>query len=324
MKQSVSERPLVAIATPVYNGERHLADTMACVQASDYPNLVHVIVDNASTDTTSQIIARHENGRVPLLVARNTSMIPMIANFNAAINLVPQNAVYFRLLCADDLITPDYVSRKVEIAERNSNVNIVGCLERSDHVRAETLPTDQTSFSGHDIARSYLRRENTVLSGTHFLYRKLPFTLAHPFYDDALLPYIDADANLRACLTGGFGFINEGLAIRREHDRNAWHDHSRSGDTAVDWLHLLVRYGTRVMNANDYQRCLIQYRRHCLRRLLILRWRHGDTANFRRHTNRLESIGEKVRWFDFADALVDWAWLAATGRRHTVGYAHSA
>ena len=39
--------PLVAIATPVYNGAEYLADTMACVQAQTYPNLVHCVLDNA-------------------------------------------------------------------------------------------------------------------------------------------------------------------------------------------------------------------------------------------------------------------------------------
>ena len=45
---SSSELPLVAIVTPVYNGERFLAETMQCVQCSDYPNLLHVALDNAA------------------------------------------------------------------------------------------------------------------------------------------------------------------------------------------------------------------------------------------------------------------------------------
>ena len=46
---------LVAVLTPVYNGARFLRETMECVQASDYTNMVHVILDNASTDATPEI-----------------------------------------------------------------------------------------------------------------------------------------------------------------------------------------------------------------------------------------------------------------------------
>jgi len=33
---------------------------MQAVQAQDYPNLVHAVLDNASTDTTPEIIARYQ------------------------------------------------------------------------------------------------------------------------------------------------------------------------------------------------------------------------------------------------------------------------
>ncbi len=37
-------RPLVAIVTPVYNGNPWLVRTLASVQAQTYPNLVHVVL----------------------------------------------------------------------------------------------------------------------------------------------------------------------------------------------------------------------------------------------------------------------------------------
>ena len=51
-----------------------------------------------------------------------------------------------------------------------------------------------------------------------------------------------------------------------------------------------------------------------LRRLLLMRWRDGDKAGFAQHLDRLRTRGAAVGWFDFADALVDWAVLAVTGR----------
>jgi cellulose synthase/poly-beta-1,6-N-acetylglucosamine synthase-like glycosyltransferase len=86
--------PLVAVVTPVLNGEEFLTETMESVQALEYPNLVHVILDNASTDDTPAIIERYRARRVPLLTARNARTISMSANWNAAVALVPTSGYF--------------------------------------------------------------------------------------------------------------------------------------------------------------------------------------------------------------------------------------
>ena len=63
--------PLVAVVTPVYNGGRYLAETLASVQAQTYPRLIHVVLDNASTDATPELIEQAHGGRVPILARRN-------------------------------------------------------------------------------------------------------------------------------------------------------------------------------------------------------------------------------------------------------------
>jgi glycosyltransferase involved in cell wall biosynthesis len=321
VRNSQSSIPLVAVATPVYNGEKYLAETMESVQSLTYPRLIHVILDNASTDATPAIISRYSNGKVPVLVSRNEKTIPMVANFNAALRLVPKDADFFRLLCADDLLTPDAISRMVEVAQRDQDIGIVGSLERSDEIREENLPASQTVFEGKAIARAYLLRENSVLSGTHFLYRRNQLGDHQAFYDEALQAFTDADANIRVCLNSKFGFIHEGLAIWRRHENNAWNTHSELQITTVEWLELLMRYGETVLGRDDFHSCLTAQRRHCLRRLLLLRWRDGDRATFNQHLERLRRAGAPIGWSDFVDALADWALLAITGRRSLVGVA---
>jgi glycosyltransferase involved in cell wall biosynthesis len=319
LSNSESTFPLVAIATPVFNGEKYLAETMSCVQSLEYPHLVHVILDNASTDATSEIISRYSNGRVPVLTARNSRTIPMVANFNAVLSLVPKEAAYFRLLCADDLMNPDAIRRKVELAERHPDADIIGCLEYSDGIREENLRNDQELFNGRAIAGAYLRGENAVLSGTHFLFRRSQLDKCRQFYDESLQAYTDADANLRVCMDSNFAFIHEGLATWRRHNSNAWNAHAKLAITTVEWLELLVKYGNLALEWEDYRDCLTAHRRHCLRRLLLLRWRDGDKLTFDRHLETLRRIGISIRWLDFADALAEWARLAITRRRHLIG-----
>jgi glycosyltransferase involved in cell wall biosynthesis len=314
VNDSQSCAPLVAIVTPVYNGEKYLADTMACVQALEYPRLVHVVLDNASTDATPAIISRYSNGRVPLLVARNESTIPIIANFNAALGLIPKEAKYFSLLCADDTMAPNAIMRKVEVAERGPDLGIVGCQCRATNLRGSTLPKDQEIFDGKDVARGMLLSQNDVLQGTEVLVRRSKLDNRVAFYDTAFFGASDTDANFRTCLEGKYGFVHEELATCRQHASNTHRIISQSCLNLADWLLIIDRYGPRVLNDHEFQACRKAFLRYYLRRLLLMRWRDGDKAGFAQHLDRLRTRGAAVGWLDFADALVDWAVLAVTGR----------
>ena len=63
--------PIVAIATPVYNGVHHIAETMQCAQSQAWPHIVHCIRGNASSDETPEIIASFVTRRIPVLERRN-------------------------------------------------------------------------------------------------------------------------------------------------------------------------------------------------------------------------------------------------------------
>src|SRR5688572_574004 len=100
----INSYPLVVVVTPVYNGSPYLQRTLACVQAQTYPNIIHVVLDNASTDDTAEVIAGAVGGRVPILTKRNAATLGQVDNWNAAVAMTPAEAKYVKILCADDLM----------------------------------------------------------------------------------------------------------------------------------------------------------------------------------------------------------------------------
>ena len=52
-------QPLVSVLTPVFNGEPYLVQAIESVLAQTYTNWEYVLVDNASTDRTAEIIQRY-------------------------------------------------------------------------------------------------------------------------------------------------------------------------------------------------------------------------------------------------------------------------
>ena len=61
-KISLDSRPLVSVITVVYNDANGLERTIQSIQSQTYSNIEHVIIDGASTDGTTDIIKKYQNG----------------------------------------------------------------------------------------------------------------------------------------------------------------------------------------------------------------------------------------------------------------------
>jgi hypothetical protein len=104
------------------------------------------------------------------------------------------------------------ISRQVEVAERDPDIGIVGCLCRDQ--RGEGFPKTQEIFDGREVIRGFLRHEHHALHGTEVLIRRSKLD-EQPFYDATFQGAADTDANLRICVNSKFGFVHEELAMWR-------------------------------------------------------------------------------------------------------------
>ncbi|MGH7040911.1 MAG: glycosyltransferase family A protein, partial [Acetobacteraceae bacterium] len=259
-QMNTRSHPLVAVVTPVFNSEEYLPEAMESVQALDYPNIVHIILDNASDDASPEIIDRYRNRHVPLLTRRRTTVVPMAANWNAAVDMVPPEARYFRVLCSDDTLSVDAISRTVDVAERDPAVNIVGCLWRAHGLCGQELAADRDIFDGKEVARSYLRREHNALSGNHVLVRRTERDLHRPFYDESIESF-DSDANLRISVSSKYGFVRKELGIWRVHPNSITSRiATRTFAHEMSWLSLLDRYAPQLLGFREYIECRSAYR----------------------------------------------------------------
>lgn len=103
--------PLVSVIMPCYNMERYIAETIASVQRQTYPHWELLIVDDASTDHTAELVKKlqNEDDRIRFLVKPKHSGIADTRNQCLSM----AQGRFFAFLDADDVWHPNKLERQL-------------------------------------------------------------------------------------------------------------------------------------------------------------------------------------------------------------------
>jgi glycosyltransferase involved in cell wall biosynthesis len=297
--------PLVAIVTPVYNGGRYLRQTMESVQVQTYPNVVHVLLNNASSDNSAEIIESFNGAKVPILVFENESVLPLASNWNRAFSHVPAEAKYAKLLCADDLVRPDCIEAFVTLAESDNDIEVVMCQDIfADLVRRARMPEGTFVHDGRQIVQSMLRGKTSWLAYHHFFVR-MHDDLRENFIDNYWSP--DPHVVIRSALRGKFAYIPEPLVYNRAHEESVTGKELKKKGIQRELVHMHVlhHYGHQAFdNERDYRDSLNKWLGQMCR--LTVRWRLSGQRD--RADEMLTALREHGYRFSAIDYLMNLAW----------------
>lgn len=301
-------KPLVAVITPCYNGERHVENAIKAVQAQTYRPLVHCIVDNASTDATPQIIARYANADVPIITIRNPETVTFQQNSNKVATLIPAEATHFRMLHADDTMPPNAIADMMEVALADETVVMVAGIEKMNGVlRNHDFPAECTFYESSNMLARYLSDEAHIPTA-HVLFRTDAMRPGEDFYpNDIIECYI---ASVCRVLSRGkrAGFVHKYIADTIRHkDSGSLVFTLAPKVKAVIWEKLLFieRYGPACLSNTEYKRVLNRFLRVFYRRILF--WAvSGSAAIAKRDLDRLASRGHKPTPLDFIASVAVW------------------
>lgn len=114
--------PLVSIITPAYNAQRFIAEAISSVIHQSWHNWELLIIDDGSTDDTSQICQSYceLDNRIKLIRSPNHGV-----SHARNLGLKAARGKYIGFLDADDYIAPDYISGIVSNLE-STGADIVG------------------------------------------------------------------------------------------------------------------------------------------------------------------------------------------------------
>lgn len=109
----VDDNNLVSIIVPAYNTEKYISDMIESVLQQTYTYFELIIVDDASTDRTAQIVQSFRDKRIKLI--RHTSNKGPGAARNTAIEAA--SGKWMAVLDADDQWQPNRLERLVGVLQ---------------------------------------------------------------------------------------------------------------------------------------------------------------------------------------------------------------
>ena len=256
----VKEAPLVSVVTPVYNGGEYLVECIESVIGQSYQNWEYLLVDNASTDSTPEIISRFASKDSRIKHVRFEEHVGAIDNHNRALRGIDPSSEFCKILQADDWLYAECLTKMVAAGLASENIGMVSAYYLWETEVALTgLPYSTVHAGGKDILRQcLLGRFDVTGSPTSVLLRSDVVRSRDPFYDTGLW-HTDREAGYWVLNNHDLGFVHQVLTfVRRQAGTRI--QFSRNANTmGPEMISFLIRYGPTILSADDYRRVL---RRH--------------------------------------------------------------
>lgn len=300
-----SNLPFVTILTPIYNGEKYLAECIESVLAQTFQNWEYIIVNNCSTDRSLEIAEQYARKDQRIRVLTNTSFVGVIENHNIAFGLISPQSKYCKVVSADDWITPDCVSKMVKLMETNPAIAIVGSYQRKcDEVQWKGLSPNIEIFSGREVCRMALVEELAIFGPpTSSLYRSELIRRSDQFF-----PVSQPHADICACYEYlqhyDFGFVHEVLSVERVHSGRVSSKVDELYMDAVASVEYILRYGQIYLDEVEARTLLKQAFASYYRRLGGSVLKMKGKAFWRFHVARMRELGNPISWRKVAYATV--------------------
>jgi glycosyltransferase involved in cell wall biosynthesis len=144
--------PLISVVIPAYNTKDVIERTLKSVEAQTYQNYQMIIIDDGSTDGTSQLLDEYERYNDKCIVHHQTNCGVSVAR-NKGIECATGEFICF--LDSDDTYSPTFFEKMLS-RQQQTHANIVYC--GFYRVRKNNILKEQFNFNEGNIVKSFLEK----------------------------------------------------------------------------------------------------------------------------------------------------------------------
>ncbi|HEY9195650.1 MAG TPA: glycosyltransferase family 2 protein [Mucilaginibacter sp.] len=200
--------PLVSIIMPVYNCASFLGDAIQSMLNQTFGDFELIIIDDASTDATVNIINSYRDQRITLV--KKESNTGLIASLN--IGLTAARGEYIARMDGDDISHPQRLEKQVSFMEANTHVVLCGSwYQLAGTNQVVELPVSHEAIKIALLDYCSFAHPTVMLRRQFFIDNNLQ-------YDNAFVAAEDYELWTRVIRIGTTANIPEPLLYYRRHD----------------------------------------------------------------------------------------------------------
>ena len=160
------EDRIVSVIMSVYNAEDNLKEAVDSILNQTFTNFEFIIIDDASTDSSYDILREYEDKRIRII--RNDNNIGLTKSLNRALKYA--TGKYIARMDADDISMPMRLEKQINYMERHSDVALISCSYMqfgnvNAHESYKVIRLNETQIKGHLFY-------GTVLPHPGFMFRR--------------------------------------------------------------------------------------------------------------------------------------------------------
>jgi len=223
--EKIYKNPLVSICIPTFNNADYLRDTISSILNQTYKNIEIIILDNASTDGTEQIVNEISKS-YDLKYDNNQTNLGAFSNFNKSFKIAKGD--YIAIFHSDDIYEKNIIEREMEILLDNENVGAVfttgKMINGNDKIIGSfAVPRklrDKTIFDFKEVLTEFLKNGNSFILCPTFMVKKEVIDKCGFYNCINFGTAADIDLWLRILKDYNIAIINEKLVKRRISDNH--------------------------------------------------------------------------------------------------------
>jgi glycosyltransferase involved in cell wall biosynthesis len=153
--------PLVSICIPTYNRADMVGKAIESALAQTYPHIEVLVVDNASTDNTADVVTRYRDPRLKFF--KNPANLGLFGNFNRCIELA--RGEFIHILHSDDYIDPKFTETCIRFFKEHPSVGLT--FTQARYISGTTQAT--IAYSDKDEMIAAPEGFKRILTGRQFI-----------------------------------------------------------------------------------------------------------------------------------------------------------
>ena len=201
----MEKEPMISVIIPNYNREMAICETVQSVLNQSYKNIEVLIIDDASTDRSVEMLAKVKDKRVRCIVQKEHRGASYCRNLGVS----ESQGEYLAFQDSGTIWLPDKLQKQMKRLEKSPEAGLVYCLLEIDD-GSDTYCNPEKEYElcyKEEKCKEILKKRNLIATPTILMTRKCFLEIGG--FDERLLRWQDYDLVIRIVQSYKVVIVNE-------------------------------------------------------------------------------------------------------------------